>query len=77
MVMYIITSKLNSTFRKIGIAMDAKMTAKAISKTDGRMSNPSLHPFIICFLSSVAHSYLDSYRSLTYSAGNTFSSGIV
>ena len=33
MVMYIITSKLNSTFRRIGIAKDAKITAKAVGKT--------------------------------------------
>ena len=33
MVMHIIISKLNSTFRKIGIATDTEMTAKAVSKT--------------------------------------------
>ena len=33
MVMYIITSKLNSTFRRIGKATGAKMTAKAVGKT--------------------------------------------
>ena len=32
-VMYIITSKLNSTFRRIGIATGAKMIAKAVVKT--------------------------------------------
>ena len=32
MVMYIITSKLNSTFGTIGKAMGVKMTAKAFGK---------------------------------------------
>ena len=32
MVMYIITSKLNSTFGMIGKAMGVKMTAKAVDK---------------------------------------------
>jgi len=31
--MYIITSKLNSTFGTIGKAMDVKVTAKAVGKT--------------------------------------------
>ena len=39
MVMYIITSKLNSTSGKIGKGMCLKMTAKAVGKNSSSVEN--------------------------------------
>ena len=40
MVMYIITSKLNSTFGMIGKATGVKMTAKAVGKNSSSCFKP-------------------------------------
>ena len=43
MIMQIITSKLNSTFRRIGKATGAKMTAKAVGKTPALTSKKGIN----------------------------------